>query len=340
MIFLLTFKDSPVILSDLFKSDPPLRSLRGKVPGIPVQVTDGDSRAHHEDEPNGFLSPASADPSSGFGSAYWRSLSRSPSPFGLIPIHREFRAFVHKHEIPRKILHVSIGFVTLYLYHLGVQKDAIHPVLLTLLIPILSADLLRFRYAGFNEVYIRYLGAFMRESEAHDRYNGVISYLAGLWFTFRFCDKDIAVMSVLLLSWCDTAASTFGRLWGRYTPRIRRGKSLAGSLACCVFGIGTAILFWGVVAPRYNGRVFGGNDPDFAYQGRLTLPVRVRNVVGWSEQQGTIDGSLAMAVLALASGVIASASELVDIWGLDDNLLIPFFSGLGLGAFLWLFGGT
>lgn len=49
-------------------------------------------------ESNGHLSPQSA----GFGSAYWRQLSRSPSPFGLIPIHREWRTFVrsslHIHE--------------------------------------------------------------------------------------------------------------------------------------------------------------------------------------------------------------------------------------------------
>ena len=179
----------------------------------------------------------------------------------------------------------------------------------------------------------------MRESEAHDKYNGVISYLAGLWFSMRFCNKDIAVMSVLLLSWCDTAASTFGRLWGRYTPRIRRGKSLAGSLACFVFGVGTALLFWGVVAPYESRRFFGGVDPDFAFHNKLTLPAAAREKLAFSEEKATIGGTLAMSVLALASGFIASASELVDLWGLDDNLLIPFFCGLGLSAFLWAFGG-
>lgn len=203
-------------------------------------------------EPNGFLSPASAYPQ-GYGSAYWRNLSRSPSPLGLIPIHREWRAFIHKHEVPRKALHVSIGFIALYFYAVGVQPTDIHPLLLSLLIPIFTIDLIRFRWPAFNKLYIRVVGAFMRESEAHDRFNGVISYLAGIWFTMRFCRKDVGIMSVLLLAWCDTAASTFGRLWGRYTPRIRRGKSLAGSLAAFVFGVGTALLFWGWVAPSIKG---------------------------------------------------------------------------------------
>lgn len=288
---------------------------------------------------NGFLSPADAYRDFGFGSSYWRNLSRSPSPLGLIPIHREWRAFVHKHEIPRKALHVSIGFLTLWLYHVGVQISAVHPVLLNLLIPIATLDVVRFRWPAFNRLYIRVMGAFMRESEAHDRYNGVIMYLAGLWFTMRFCSKDVAVMSVLLLSWCDTAASTFGRLWGRYTPRIRKGKSLAGTIACFALGVFAASFFWGFVAPRTDGRYDTGVN-SFAYEGRLTLPEPAREVLGLGVKEATVDGALATAVMSLASGLIVSVSELMDVWELDDNLTIPVLSGLGLTAFLWVFGNA
>ena len=37
---------------------------------------------------NGHLSPAQANKN------YWREMSRSPSPLGLIPIHQEWRSFV------------------------------------------------------------------------------------------------------------------------------------------------------------------------------------------------------------------------------------------------------
>lgn len=43
---------------------------------------------------NGHLSPAAANKN------YWRELSRSPSPLGLIPIHQEWRSFVR----PRNML--------------------------------------------------------------------------------------------------------------------------------------------------------------------------------------------------------------------------------------------
>ncbi|WPG99974.1 CTP-dependent diacylglycerol kinase 1 [Acrodontium crateriforme] len=293
--------------------------------------------------PNGeahdFLSPASASTQGqGFGAAYWRNLSRSPSPFGLIPIHREWRTFVHKHEVPRKVLHVSIGFLALWLYYEDVQTSTIHPILLTLLVPIFATDVIRFKFPGVNKFYIRCLGPFMRESEAHDRFNGVIMYLAGVWATMRYCRKDVAMMSVLLLSWCDTAASTFGRAFGKYTPRIRKGKSLAGSIAAFTFGVGSAALFWGFVEPFCTGTHNDGVN-SFAFTGSLTLPSQARAILGVTEEQGTITGSLALGTLSIVSGLVASVSEAFDLWGLDDNLTIPIFSGIGLGTILWALDG-
>ncbi|CZT21080.1 related to HSD1 ER membrane protein [Ramularia collo-cygni] len=305
--------------------------------GEPSNVAVPNDTSKGASDSKGLLSPSSAYPQ-GFGSAYWRNLSRSPSPLGLIPIHREWREFVHKHEVPRKLLHVSIGFVTLWLYREGVQTSQIHPVLMGLLVPILSVDLLRFRWPAFNRVYIRILGPFMRESEAHDRFNGVISYLAGLWATMYFCRKDVAVMSVLLLSWCDSAASTFGRLWGKYTPRVRKGKSLAGSLAAFTLGVASSVLFWGLVAPAApEGLSVGSNS--FAYDGILTLPSALREPLGLSEPQATISGNVALGVISVVAGLVASVSEAIDLWGLDDNLTIPVLCGIGLGAFTWAFGG-
>lgn len=279
---------------------------------------------------NGSLSPSSA------GTSYWRDFSRSPSPLGLIPIHRHWRSFVHRHEIPRKILHLSIGFVTLHLYTSGVQSTRITPLLLSALIPIACTDYLRHHSPAFNRLYIRLFGALMRESEV-DGWNGVIWYLLGAWTVLRFFPKDVGVMGVLLLSWCDTAASTVGRLYGRYTPRIRRGKSLAGSVAACAVGVATAAAFWGWLAPRT------GPFPDdpvkgFMFVGRLGLPRVVKNYLGWTGDQGRITGHLALGVVSLWTGLVASASEVVDLFGWDDNLTIPVLSGLGIWGFLQVFG--
>jgi diacylglycerol kinase (CTP) len=310
---------------------PPRRRMSGLTPKNPVKKSEPIKNSNVlPEQTNGHLSPYARVQKT------WRDFSRSPSPLGLIPLHRHYRYLIHKHEIPRKALHVSIGFMTLRFYTHGIQTTAITPWLLGALIPIASVDLLRHRFPEFNRFYVRCLGALMRETEV-DGYNGVIWYLLGALIALQFYPKDIGVMSVLLLSWCDTAASTFGRLYGRYTIRLRRGKSLAGTLAAFATGIITAVMFWGWLAPRIG--TFPDDPPNgFMFQGQLGLPIAATRYLGWNDGSATISGGAALAVMSIATGFIASVSEFIDILGWDDNLTIPLLSSMGLWAVLKVFG--
>ncbi|KAI6084385.1 hypothetical protein F4821DRAFT_171687 [Hypoxylon rubiginosum] len=281
---------------------------------------------------NGHLAP----PTPTISGWDWRNFSRSPSPLGLIPIHRRFKTFIHKHEVPRKVLHVSIGFLVYWLYVSGTQTSSVTPFLMGFLIPIASTDYLRHKYASLNRFYVRCLGALMRESE-YAGWNGVVFYLFGAWTVLYFFPKDVAVVAVMLLSWCDTAASTFGRLYGRYTPRIRRGKSLAGSFAAFLVGVATAGWFWGWLAPR-TGPFPGDENHPFMFKGFLQLPGLVSNMLGLSESQATVGGPIALGLLSLWSGFTAAGSEVIDLFGWDDNLTIPILSGVGIWGFLKIFG--
>lgn len=287
---------------------------------------------------NGHLSPSSANTPTtsifGGGAWSWRDFSRSPSPLGLIPIHRHWRTFVHKHEVPRKLLHVSIGFFVIWLYLSGTQTQSVPPYLMAALVPIATVDVIRHNYEPFNRFYVRVLGALMRESE-FSGYNGVIFYLLGAWIVLYCFPKDVGVMGTLLLSWCDTAASTFGRAWGRYTPRIRKGKSLAGSTAAFLVGVATSWFFWGWLVPTWGP--YPG-DEAFMFKGVLRLPQVVCGALGWKETSAVVSGGLALGIVSLWSGLVASLSELVDVFGLDDNLTIPALSGLGIWGFLKVFG--
>ncbi|OJJ78486.1 diacylglycerol/polyprenol kinase family protein [Aspergillus glaucus CBS 516.65] len=265
--------------------------------------------------------------------------SRSPSPLGIIPLHSRYRNFIHRHEIPRKLLHVSIGFITLQLYSRGVQSLQITPWLFSALVPIAATDLIRHRSETVNKFYIRCVGALMRETEVSG-YNGVIWYLLGAYTVLRFLPKDVGVMSILLLSWCDTAASTFGRLYGRYTFQLRKGKSFAGSLAAWFVGVAAAAAFWGWFVP-YIGTF--PNDPEGSamFTGSLNLvPNCVRNLLGWTTEssKAVITGPLALGAMSFVSGIVAAGSEFVDIFGWDDNITIPVLSGFGLWGFLKVFG--
>ncbi|CAI7627284.1 unnamed protein product [Penicillium glandicola] len=298
---------------------PSARRTRRSNPKIPASPPHSANGTASKD----YLSPSSV-------SDALRDLSRSPSPLGLIPLHARYRSFIHRHEIPRKLLHVSIGR--------GIQALQITPVLFTALVPIAATDLIRHRFEKVNKVYIRCMGALMRETEVTG-YNGVIWYLLGAYVALRFFPKDVGVMSVLLLSWCDTAASTFGRLYGRYTPRLRPGKSLAGTMAAWLMGVVTAAAFWGWFVP-YIGAF--ANDPEdaFMFTGRLNLlPNCVRGLLGWGpSDSAVITGPVALGVMSVVSGVVAAGSEFIDMWGWDDNLTIPVLSGVGLWGFLKIFG--
>lgn len=204
------------------------------------------------------------------------------------------------------------------------------------LVPIATTDYLRHKYASLNAIYVKCLGALMRESE-YAGWNGVIFYLLGTWIVLYFFPKDVGVVAVMLLSWCDTAASTFGRLYGRYTPRLRKGKSLAGSLAAFVVGVGTAVWFWGFLAPK-TGPFPGDEQHPFMFQGFLRLPRFAADALGLTSLQATVSGPAALGLMSLWSGFVAAGSEVVDLFGWDDNLTIPVLSGIGIWGFLKVFG--
>jgi diacylglycerol kinase (CTP) len=231
--------------------------------------------------------------------------------------------------------------LTLEFYRRGIQTSEITPWLLSALVPIAATDVLRHRSERINKFYVKSLGALMRETEVNS-YNGVIWYLLGAYIVLRFFSKDVGVMGVLLLSWCDTAASTFGRLYGRYTIRLRRGKTLAGTLAAFLTGVLAAALFWGWFVPSVGS--FPNDAPDaFMFTGRLNLlPDSVRNLVGWGPAEdvsgGIVSGPLALGVMSVVSGIVAAGSELIDLFGWDDNLTIPVLSGIGLWGVLKIFG--
>lgn len=278
---------------------------------------------------------------SGSSNSLFEVLSRSSSPKGLIPLHQHYHNLIHRHEIPRKALHVSIGFVTLYLYTRGIQASAIPPFLISALVPIATIDVLRHHFPSMNQLYIRLLGALMREAEVSG-YNGVIWYLLGTSIVLSCFPKDVGVMGVLLLSWCDTAASTSGRLWGRYTPHLRRGKSLAGTLAAWLTGAVAAAVFWGYFVPAIGP--FADDPPDaFMFTGRLhVVPASLRNHLGWAGvtpamANAVVAGPLALVAMSVWTGFAAAMSELADPFGWDDNLTIPVLSGIGLWVFLKAF---
>lgn len=122
------------------------------------------------------------------------------------------------------------------------------------------------------------------------------------------------------LSWADTAASTFGRLWGRYTPPLPSHilglplaprKSLAGFIAAAITGAAIVFSFWtwmgeGVDVPSWSweqGVIGAGVDDSIVGS----------TVRGWLREQGftgvKTGGWVGLAVVSIASGLATAVAE-------------------------------
>ncbi|KZV67374.1 hypothetical protein PENSPDRAFT_654118 [Peniophora sp. CONT] len=242
-------------------------------------------------------------------------------------------------EIPRKILHSSIGFFTLYLYASNGSPQHVVYALAGALCVIVPADILRLNFPAFERLYETLLGFLMRDSEK-TRSNGVIWYMIGVIWVLSLYPLDIATVAILLLSWADTAASTFGRLWGRYTPPLPRTllglplaprKSFAGFAAAAITGAAITAGFWAVLAPMYDSiaacwsveegvRAFGVDHSQLGDAARTFL--REQGFKGVHT-----GGWVGLAIISVIAGLCTAVAEALDLGNLDDNLTLPIISG-------------
>ncbi|KAF8653635.1 hypothetical protein AX16_003787 [Volvariella volvacea WC 439] len=254
-------------------------------------------------------------------------------------------------EIPRKLLHSSIGFLTIYLWLSRGNPKNVVVVLWTALLVIVPADILRLSYPPFERLYERVLGFLMRESEKKTT-NGVIWYILGVNFALTFYPLDVATVSILILSWADTAASTFGRMFGSRTPRLPRRlpflrlplaprKSLAGFIAASVTGACIAAGFWGCLLPYRTG-----SDITWSW----SQGARAVSTPGWMQALGgatvghslhrgiPTGGWLGLTAVSAVAGLVSGVAEALDLGSLDDNLTLPIISGGCILGFLKVLG--
>ncbi|GAA6064035.1 hypothetical protein JCM10212_001461 [Sporobolomyces blumeae] len=246
-------------------------------------------------------------------------------------------------EIPRKLLHSSVALLVTWLWLSHPSVPQLLRIFGVATLVIVTVDLLRFNSQSFERTYESVLGWFMRESERHN-INGTIYYLVGVLICLSFYPRDIAVLSIIILSLCDTSASVFGRLFGKYTPRLPfsgtlfgRSKSLAGTLAAMTTGSIASYVFW----TRYATR---GDELDLSWvPGRRgstwTGPA---NRAPWLEygvgRLPNPNSTLDAVKLAVLNGGMAGLAEAIDFFGMDDNLSLPVLFGLFSWASMWFLG--
>ncbi|KAJ8455332.1 hypothetical protein ONZ45_g18975 [Pleurotus djamor] len=244
-------------------------------------------------------------------------------------------------EIPRKLLHSSIGFLTLYLWTSQGSPKAVVVVLWTAFAIILPADFIRLRWPAFERTYERCLGFLMRESEKKS-INGVVWYILGVNFALTAYPLDVATVAILILSWADTAASTIGRMFGSLTPPLparlpilrlplAARKSLAGFIAACVTGAAIAIGFWTWIAPiRHSSEDISWSWDDGVSSALVNpaLKETCQGLLGSACSLGSAtSGWIGLGLIGVMAGLVSGVAEALDLGSLDDNLTLPIIAG-------------
>lgn len=129
----------------------------------------------------------------------------------------------------RKVWHMSMGSLFLYMYYLGNTPARTWGVIaLTIAALGFLADFLRLRSEKMNEIAVRFFGPFLRESERKD-YSGLPFYALGCGLSLFLYSEQIAILSILFLVFADPISSYFGVKYGK--TKILPNKSLQGSTA-------------------------------------------------------------------------------------------------------------
>jgi len=184
----------------------------------------------------------------------------------------------------------------------------------------------------------------------------VIWYILGVVFVLSQYPLDVALMSVMMyvnihstvlpcffllhlnsLSWADTAASTFGRLWGRRTPPLPSHvpilglplaprKSLAGFLAASITGAAIVFSCWSWLVPAVGG------EPAWDWTRGVSGPGVDHSPMGQSVKAVLRDAGFAglptsgwagLAVISIVSGLVTGIAEALGASSFLYSLLQP-----------------
>ncbi len=129
----------------------------------------------------------------------------------------------------RKLFHVFVGSSVLsIIYYLDWDKNTASIILGVATAFMLLFEIIRVKITKINELFIRTFKAFVRQEEKHKMLT-VSYYFLGMFLTFLFFKRDIAILSILYLTFADPSAALIGKAFGKV--KLIPNKTLEGSLS-------------------------------------------------------------------------------------------------------------
>lgn len=188
-----------------------------------------------------------------------------------------------------------------------------------MLATLIIVDLLRFKYDGMNDLFIRFAGPLLKEQEK-GRMNATVPYLTATLLLFTFTQDLIAGCACTFLMLGDPAAAYIGGRFGRI--RFWNSKSLEGMFGFFLVGFLAAFLF-----SALHTWLISLHFPNALRLAAYSLVGEVK----WS-----------FLSILFAGGVVAAVTEFFSnnrLNGfLDDNLEVPILAGVAMATAAWLLG--
>ena len=152
-----------------------------------------------------------------------------------------------KNELYRKLIHVlSSAIPIFYLFN-----DKAITVVFTfiILICMLLIEIFRKKSVFVASLFKQLLGSFVRDYEKNDFMSGTYLMVAS-FLTVALFDKYTAILSLLILSICDSAAAITGMRFGNI--KIFNNKTIEGTLAFILTGFIIIILYDQLIISNFN----------------------------------------------------------------------------------------
>lgn len=164
----------------------------------------------------------------------------------------------------------------------------------------LIIEFLRFRFKFWQDLFVKVAGPMLKGKEL-DKMHGSVPYILALCIVVGFFPREIAILSILFLTFGDPAAALVGGKYG--TIRFYNGKSLQGTLGGMGGALIAGLVFLLLISAAHVNSDFVLWD---------THGIRLEN---W--------------VTLIIGSIVALLIEFVSHEGfLDDNLTIPVGASL------------
>ena len=147
-----------------------------------------------------------------------------------------------KNELNRKIIHLSSSIIPFFYIFNSFRLTITLSVILLFLI--LLIEIFRRKKNILSIFFNNLLGSVVRDYEKKDLMSATYLVFSSI-ITILFFDKNIAILSIFILTICDAVAAVAGMKFGKNT--IMHNKTIEGTFAFAITGLFILFFYYSIL---------------------------------------------------------------------------------------------